>query len=112
MDDILDDQREESRRSLYSNLALYALGLTFMIAGIIVFKNSGKIRASDSLWQTSFVVVNILRGSFIIGVVATVLSYVKKEPKTWIKTIAVILNAIAVLFVAGAIIYLKFYLEA
>lgn len=111
MYNILDDQQEKTRSSLHSSLALWPVGLTFMIAGIVIFKNSGISKTSDSLTEPSVVVVNILRGSFIIGVIAIVLSYLRKEPMTWIKTIAVILNAIAVLFVAGAIIYLNLYLE-
>lgn len=64
-----------------------------------------RIEASATLEEPNFIIGILIQLSCVAGVLMILISFIQKEPSTWYKWVAAILNILLMLLLIGAIVF-------
>lgn len=107
MNEILDFPEGQQKRSkLFSKLSLTLAVIALFLFGYLFSQISIKVN-SDFNFSISTMIAYLIFTITLGGTIMTVLSFVRKEPSSWIKWVGVVLNFIMLVFIFGSIIFAK-----
>lgn len=103
MKEILDYKVESKKSELFTWITILSSTVAFICFGSMMNLLSGTIKASESLTSPSMIIVRATQIMTAVSIIAIIMSYVKKEPKTWKTWVAVIMSFVLFLLVFGSV---------
>ena len=108
MEDILDNTTEEREKPIFARLAL--LSSIGAICGFAFISKmiAGTILAYQSLEQPPMTVIRITQILTLASVLSIAISYIKREPRSWLKGIATFLVILIISLFIGAVSFYSY----
>lgn len=108
MQEILDDfKSKEPDGRIFSKLSFGISMLTLLLFVMVIFSFPSKIKVSDGIPFFLRILIVSLQISCLIGLILTIISYMRKEKLRHFKTIGAVLNLLLFSIMVGAIIFSK-----
>ena len=110
MKDILDSIEEEKKNSIFAKLALVSSVGAICGYGFISKMIAGTILAYQSLEQPPLALIRITQILTLASVLFIVISYIKREARSWLKGIATLLVVLIISLFIGTVLF-YYYIE-
>jgi len=110
MNDILDEIKVQKKKAIFTSLSLLFSVCAILALICVAYLLAEPIRIKDDpIIQKQRIASYLLQGFTVGSMLLLIISYVRKEPKGWKKTLASLLSLILIVFVFGVrIAYLLF----
>ena len=105
MTEILDYNNPKNTGEKFTLTSLICSSLAVAIFGYVLNFYTGSISARESIYRPSVLLVRTEQALVVLGIIFLILSYIKKEPQTWKKSLATILNLLLLIVIVGSIMF-------
>lgn len=107
MDDVLEDIKLKNTHKKYSKLSLFTAAVLLGLAIYIFVSIPQTLNAKQDIPTPPEFIIYIIHIFCLSGVILTILSFVFKEPPSWMKYIGGAINSLIFLIIWGSILFSK-----